>query len=569
MYTLHIVDPVFNTPPLRLTHRARNPQISEASVSFEIPMSAQEAATYIDNLSYRWLVVARAGIARRYRLQTPTMIRDGVRLDGISLIATLDDDEYSALWSASGVEGWTILNGDYASRWKDCDKFWSLDTNGRLFMGLQKNTSYPHLAGFGALAYILPPGGTRGCTVLQFDLEFVNFPANFVWQIMRDNRTFTGLGFQTFLAGPLTGTRSFCLSLSAACEVVIFEIYNNTGSAVLFIGETGSAYAKMTNVRLATSTTNLIATTVALAIAVGSQVVTPASMVRIYVGQRLIINSGATDSESVVVTAVTATTFTAVTAKSHLANATIRAIVVYDEEIVKDVLSQTLALNPSGGLLASTGYIQSSGVDRLQAGWTDARGSAILDELAKPVNCHFGVRDNRLVYEPSNAYQRAWKVRVADLELVRPLDELYNSVRASYTNDTNIDQRTAYTTDEASTIINGITRRQTIDAQTTNAAVAATVSATALADTKNRAVRSAMRILRVTDDYGAPAMPDEISVGDRITIVGLPAVLAGNDRLRTFTVGERSIDPSAGDVTIVPDKPIKQLDVLLAQLALQ
>jgi hypothetical protein len=66
-------------------------------------------------------------------------------------------------------------------------------------------------------------------------------------------------------------------------------------------------------------------TTVALAIASGSQTVTPGSMAGIVAGSILGVDSGAT-AEQVVVSGVTGTTFTATFAQSHLAGVTVRSV---------------------------------------------------------------------------------------------------------------------------------------------------------------------------------------------------------------------------------------------------
>lgn len=63
----------------------------------------------------------------------------------------------------------------------------------------------------------------------------------------------------------------------------------------------------------------VVDTTVALAISSGSQVVTPDSVKGIYVGAKLLIARAGVNEEVATVTAVTATTFTAIFANSHTA----------------------------------------------------------------------------------------------------------------------------------------------------------------------------------------------------------------------------------------------------------
>lgn len=69
----------------------------------------------------------------------------------------------------------------------------------------------------------------------------------------------------------------------------------------------------------------VVNTTLGTAVAAGSQTVTPGSMAGIYVGAFLVIDYEQAGAEQVTVTAVTATTFTAVFANAHGATASVQA----------------------------------------------------------------------------------------------------------------------------------------------------------------------------------------------------------------------------------------------------
>jgi hypothetical protein len=347
-------------------------------------------------------------------------------------------------------------------------------------------------------------------------------------------------------------------------------LFNLTGASYLYAGETGAAYAKMTNIRVATSATNLVNTTVTSgAIGIGAAAPVVANIANIYLGQRLVINSGAADSESVIVTGlnVGASTFVATFAKAHLAGATVRAIVIYDDEVVEHMLGQVTALNPTGGLRESPALIMSSGRDLFDKGWVDAAPRDVLRDLAGPADYVYGVQaDGALSYHPRGTGARAWLVRAADIELSRPVEGLVNDVRAAY-DDNGMRAVTAYAEDSMSIGANGLTRRRTIDAGTGSSDEAQAIRDTYLDDHATRAARSSITFRRLFDRSGVEYPVDSVQPGDTITISNLPAALS-SQALRTFTVAEAAVDLKTGLPSVVPEAPLPRLDVLLAQLAL-
>jgi hypothetical protein len=563
-YNIAIYDPIKAQTIATYTSRLRPDSLSltDAACSFEVPLPPWESVRYLDNQRVLQIWVTRHGRIRKYRLATPTLLPDGVRFESAGLVVALDDDDYTDLWSSTDLGSWLVMNPNYNSRYGEN---WTIDTNNRLFLGMTNNATYPNNAGYAGAGFFAPAGGTRPVAVAQFDVAFVNIPANFRWQMIRGNRDFTGLATQTFLLSPGTSTYAFCQTLTTPMDLIAFELFNLTGAPALYVGETGASRAVMTNVRVATSVANLVSTTVTSgAIAIGVASPTVASVANLYVGQRVVINSGAADSESVVITAVGATTLTAVFAKNHLAGATVRAIYVSDKEIIEHALSQVTTLNTASGLRTSTALIQSSGRDLADKQWSAASPLAVISELAARADYSYGVRpDGALYYHPRGTYSRAWSVRAGDIVLARPAAGLVNSVRARYESNDRA-AVTAYSSDTASIVQNGLTRRRTIGADTGSATEAGVIRDTSLGDTKTRKVQSSITFRRLFDRGGVEYPPDSVQPGDTITIANLPAGLTGSN-LRTFTVAEAAFDPVTSTPSVTPQEPLPRLDVLLAQ----
>ena len=290
---------------------------------------------------------------------------------------------YTALWSASGTAGWQVLNQDhYGNAWPD--RFQMGQTTIALYVALRKDENYS-LTKQGAFGLRVPSGtgsSQRSIVGIQFDYEFIA-SSDYHFQIIRRSGDFI-----TYLSTPLTVTGDGTLKTGSvyleltSCDSVSVRLEGVNASEVTYTGETGVHYLKLTNVRVVTSTTNKIDTTTSTTISAAvAQVLTPISMDNIYVGQRLIIDSEETTSESVIVTAVTSTTFTADFANAYSGTTTVQAHVIYADEIIEDLISHVTADNPDQ-LSDSTDLIESPGLDLLDEIYEDAYPADIANKLA-------------------------------------------------------------------------------------------------------------------------------------------------------------------------------------------
>jgi hypothetical protein len=573
-YTLAIVDPGRSSTDV--SNRARNARVDGVRLAFDIPMDVLEASQYVDDSRIRLVTLARWGKVALFRLMTPKLIDDGVAFEAILLIAALEDDEYAAVWSDTLTSHWSVLTKDVLANRRE-DRY-EMDTNNRVYISARKNEQFYNVSASdgtsGSQVLPIPADSSRKWLVLQCDYEYKTSDTTWRCSLQRFNSAWGNLGDALTLVGSTTVVRGAFCAAFAATEYLVATMLYNTATPTLFIGETGDCYFKLTNVRAATSTTNMVNTTVTSgAIAIGAATVSVSTAAgtnaaNLHVGQRVVINSGAADSESVVLTAVGVGTITATFTKAHLAGATVRAIVVYDQEIVSDILSQVTTLNPASGMKSSTALIRSSGRDLLDKAWSAASPISVISELAAPADYAYGVtEDAYLYYWPKGTNAREWSVRAADIELSRPVESTRNSIRVMYENAAGVPQVTAYATDAPSVAANGITRRRTISAQTSSATEAALIRDTALADQKKRATQSSVSFRKLYDRAGVEYPPGLIRPGDTITITNLPAILS-TFSLRTFTVADVAEDLETGQVSVTPEEPLPRLDVLFARLAL-
>ncbi|MCA0354724.1 MAG: hypothetical protein LCH85_22245 [Chloroflexi bacterium] len=561
MYTLTLRDALTNTHILDLTDQARDVAISDVECTFALPLDLAVAACLIDDYRLRWVTVNQHGVTRIYQLQRPSLASTGLQCVAVNLIAVLAMDSYSALWSDSNVGNWLETPETIANR---APKLYIADKNNRLFIGLTKNVVYRNGQDAWGWSYFTPITSTRQLLAIQCRYS-IDLPTGWVVSFQRVTRAggyLTTIRNITSAGAVISGALCDSFASTEGLEVVI---YNGSGANYTHAGENATKFVTITSMRVVTTTANLINTTVAGAIGTGVQVITPASMQNISFGQQLVINTGASDSEMVSVSATTATTFTATFAKTHLAGATVRSMLVRDSEVVSDALTQAVTLNPSMGLSASNILISTSERDYDDLVFKLAQPIDVLQTLAKPSSFSFGVQEDGVLWF-GNPASREWMVQAADVVVCRLLDTVVNSVAVVYHDAANTDQLTTTVTDPISIAQNGFTKRSMLEAATTSQREAELIRDTALSDGKARPVQAQIAIQRLYDRAGTRYPVDVLQRNDMITISNLPPLLASPE-LRSFTVGEVKYLPATDTVEVVLELPLPQLDVLLAQLA--
>lgn len=511
------------------------------------------------------------------RLEDPTQFTEMYGGSGLRIVAlggwvALSDTTYTALWSNTKLDEFVqaTIAQIAASR---PDRF-IVNTNSQLYIAPQKNTSYDNTIA-GNFIYRIPDGSSRYISGIQFDYEIL-FP-NTSWQLYL--RTYdtafttvaTPWSVTAVAATVVRGSVNLVLTGNVAV-IDVFPFFN--AAAAVFAGENGSAYAKITNLRIVTSTTNRISTTLGTTIAAGTRTVTPGSMSKIYVGQRLFINQGAATGESVVVTAITSTTFTAVFANAHNNTETVHAHVVYPDEIIKDCVATVSALNPTQ-LSTDVALIQSQAIDLDQVIYEDENPNEIIGQLMNKADSQTPPRQwVAMVYDYETLVVRprgsgsSWYVDITSLEVVRTLTQLYNSVYAVYKDVSNKrNLRTAVNADSTSIARFGFTRRRAVKVDTTDSVQATKIRDAVLALQLDPIPRASVTIDRVFDRYGTAFPLFFMRADDTLTLRNLPPVLLTviYDKIRTLVITRTDVDLMNNSISLELEIPMPNLDVQMAQ----
>lgn len=519
-------------------------------------------------------------IAWEGRLEDKALGAAGLRLGCFGYWRAFFDAPYTGLWSWAGTAGWTAVNSDNNGSYTP--EAFEGDNNNRIFVAPRQDEDYDvfHQAGW---TMSVPHGSVRPIVAVDFDFYFAG-PADWVARLIEGDwddysPALTVYWSETSAGSPLAGTVSVVLSPTA--NRLVFAMYDSGITPTAYTGVTGASYLRITNLRIATTSRDRINTTLGTAVASpGVTAVTPASMAGIYVGQQLRIEQGGSPpGETVVVTAVTATTFTADFAYIHLSTDTVNAIVVYADEIAEGLLDFVDLTNP-GQLDTSAVLIESHGRDLLNESFLDVLPADALTYLAGMGDANnerweVGVReDRRLFFRPKGIAGRTWYVDATDLQLERSLDDLANSVYAVYQNGTGgqaMTRRTAVVEHDLSIEQSGLTRRAAVLSSTTSGTQAA---AEAQAQLDYRSVpppRLALQFGELFTAGGARVRQKwQAKTGDTFVLRNIdPTLLAGNDQVLSFRAGRVTYNAGneqGGDsLTVEPESPAPSLVQLLVE----
>lgn len=514
-----------------------------------------------------------AAVAYEGRVEDPPIGGDALGLRAFGYARAFDDLPYTAVWSTTNTSQWRPIRSN--ERGDTVPDRWRFDTNNRLYMAAEKNSSQSTTT-TAFLLFQSPDDGSKDIIGIDFSFDMTLPSATWRLQLIPLTTGFSA-GAALFT---LNGTGANQLGARhltfAATPWIAFQVQYNAAAAV-FAGETGTAYAAITYVRLVTATTNRVNTTLTANRAAGVGVTaTVGSTTGMYVGQKLVVRDvGSAAGEIVVVDSITSSTqFVATFQNAYLATATVQAQQIYADEIVKNMVSVVAAANPTQ-LSAATGLISSPGLDLTDEIYEDARMSDVLDRLAAYGDLIFRLwnwsvaKERTLVFESRAARAYTWYVNVSaeTIRIERSADDAANSVYAVYQEANGRTLRSAIASSAASIARYGVTRRIAVPAQTTLAVQANTIRDVTLNEQKAPQPRISITVDRLYDASGneVPIWCADAGRGDTIVIRNLSPILPGDtDQIRRFRLGRTSVDLLAGTVTLESEEPVSTLDAVLA-----
>lgn len=545
------------------------------SCQVPLPLTRDQAYDLYLRLSGTLRVLITAAGAEQWegRVEDITIGGGQATLAAFGRWRALRDVPYTALWSDSQLARWRqATSADRASRTPERFGF---DTENRLVIYPKSGQSY-NTSRIGTFVYEPPASGARDILAIQGLFEH-QLP-NATWQL-RIGRIAGSLSAGTFTTvatvngtGALGQVAFHSIWAAAGDTYLVVEVLYNSGVLTAYAGTDGDHFIRVTNLRVTSTWTNRVSTALTANRAAGASVTaTVGSTTGMYVGMQLVINSGSATSEIVTVESITnATQFVATFANSYVAGNAVQGLRVTADEIARELRDVATTANP-GALSTSNALIQSPGLDLLDQVYEDADMGDVLTDLAALGDTagqryEVGVEaGRRLFFRPRGSFARQWSVAIADLELQQTLDQLGNSVYATYQRADGFTLRTANQDSASSQRRYALVRRRAVQAQTANATLAARIAQTARDDTALITPRAKFRITRLQSAGGGLAPAWAVRPGDTITVLNLsPVYGAALDKVRTFTVADCEV--SGGMLTVTPETPLPELEYQLARL---
>lgn len=238
---------------LDLAGRAQRVQFSTnahgySSFTCRVPMSLAEAFGHYDHDDTPEVIGVWQGQSIwRGRLEDVEITSDGLALQALGAWRALGDVPYTALWTQTRYAGWRPLTAD--DRVDSSTEKFTTDNNNRIYIALTKETEYDTTT-LGRMGYNAPDRGQRPILLVKFNYE-VNLPADYTARLISAAGSFGGTPtVEWSLTGDgslQVGTETIVLTGSDT-DALWFEI--EPTDAVLYSGETGDDYLKITALRI-------------------------------------------------------------------------------------------------------------------------------------------------------------------------------------------------------------------------------------------------------------------------------------------------------------------------------
>jgi hypothetical protein len=221
---------------------------------------------------------------------------------------------------------------------------------------------------------------------------------------------------------------------------------------------------------------------------------------------------------------------------------------------------------------ASTALVQNPGLT-LTEDYVDVLPSDILDRLVRlgdtqtpPRMWEAGVWDGRrLHFRPRGSAARTWYIDIAEPEIERSLETLFNSAYGLYEDANGKRVATATATDQASVNRHALTRREAVDASTRLNIVAVNVRDLFIREHKDAPARAKITPIAVYDAAGARWPKYAMHSGDMAVVRNIPSALSVLlDHLRSFRVLDTDYDVDSDGLEITPDFRLPSIEDLAA-----
>ncbi len=187
------------------------------------------------------------------RVEDISIVRGGVALAAFGYSRALEDVPYTALWSYTRTAGWTEVTEQ--ERATAVPSAYEMDNNNRIYIAPKKGETYPGGAtNIGAMSYAAPHNGSR--TITNFSASYnLLLPSGWTLRLYSATRDFSTVSTEaTVNATGSAQSGTWNVTLANPRPRVYVAITNAGGSGSSISDETGVNFARLTDIRMASTT---------------------------------------------------------------------------------------------------------------------------------------------------------------------------------------------------------------------------------------------------------------------------------------------------------------------------
>lgn len=204
-----------------------------------------------------------AAVVWEGRLEDISIVPGGVALTALGYQRALLDVPYTALWSKASTADWYTVPEDV----RGTPGRYETDNNNRLYIAPRKGETFSSSTQGGEITWAAPHNGIRN--IARFEASYnLLLPSGWEMRLLSCDYDFANIVVEaTVTATGSTQSGSWAISTSAK-QRLIFAIRNNSGGSTTITAETGDNYARLTGIRIKSTTDSTVpASTIAAALA--------------------------------------------------------------------------------------------------------------------------------------------------------------------------------------------------------------------------------------------------------------------------------------------------------------
>ena len=223
-----------------------------AAAAAFFPLSIGDSFQLYNSVGQMFAVVSDgANPAWRGRVEDIAIQRGGVRVGAFGLSRAMDDTLYTALWSVTTSAGWQeVTDTDLADR---APERYAIDNNNRLYLALANGETYKNTVDIGELTYAIPHGSSRNIVAFAASYD-ATLPTDWQLRLIRCDDDFTNqTAIQTITGTGSNATGTITQTFTGQARLLV-QLRNNTGSDYTMTGTTGAFSARLTGLRIKSTT---------------------------------------------------------------------------------------------------------------------------------------------------------------------------------------------------------------------------------------------------------------------------------------------------------------------------